>query len=111
MQKENIININEQHCNATVEWNNTDTNFDDIQYIIEISNSSTHSTMKVDDTMVTIQLYKSSNYSIKVSSQRCDGNLSSNGSQALNLSCPAASPSPTPTPTKSPSGPNLGQCE
>ena len=97
-----INSIDEQHCNATIEWNNIDTNFDDIEYIIEISNSSTHNTMKVNDTVVTIKLYESSIYAIKISSQRCDGNLSSNESQVLNLSCPAASPSPTQSPTLSP---------
>ena len=85
---ESIILIDDEHCNVTIKWNSTsDPDYDDIEYVVSISNSSEFTNKTFTTTVVNITLDRNVHYSMMVTSLRCDGDLKSNSSNILTVLC------------------------
>jgi hypothetical protein len=85
IKNDSNLYIDENHCNVTIMWTTDDSNVDDIEYVISVSNSSSPVYMNLTTTItiMNVTLQVDVNYSIVVHSLRCQGNLVSNSSNVL----------------------------
>ena len=80
--------INDKQCNVTIKWMTNNTNYDDIENIIQISNESDilHS-LTTTATSINVTLDVNVNYSITITSLRCNGSIISNSSSISTTFC------------------------